>query len=105
QAEDGIRDFHVTGVQTCALPISPQVGPTRPASMSSRFGGLSPPTWYGGVRPTPGSSVGVGSESVSGSPVVGVVKSCPSGMSENRSEERRVGEECGSRGWRERESK
>src|SRR5690606_40333571 len=21
-AEDGIRDFHVTGVQTCALPIS-----------------------------------------------------------------------------------
>src|SRR5690606_39638647 len=29
QAEDGIRDFHVTGVQTCALPIfgrSPQRG-------------------------------------------------------------------------------
>src|SRR5690606_40882253 len=24
QAEDGIRDFHVTGVQTCALPIWPQ---------------------------------------------------------------------------------
>src|SRR5690606_4487247 len=24
QAEDGIRDFHVTGVQTCALPISQQ---------------------------------------------------------------------------------
>src|SRR5690606_39386354 len=23
QAEDGIRYFHVTGVQTCALPISP----------------------------------------------------------------------------------
>src|SRR5690606_40501885 len=23
QAEDGIRDFHVTGVQTCALPICP----------------------------------------------------------------------------------
>src|SRR5690606_39589719 len=23
QAEDGIRDFHVTGVQTCALPIWP----------------------------------------------------------------------------------
>src|SRR5690606_3237323 len=23
KAEDGIRDFHVTGVQTCALPISP----------------------------------------------------------------------------------
>src|SRR5690606_39756168 len=27
QAEDGIRDFHVTGVQTCALPISPSGSP------------------------------------------------------------------------------
>src|SRR5207302_4297308 len=28
QAEDGIRDFHVTGVQTCALPISkPHIDP------------------------------------------------------------------------------
>src|SRR5690606_40823542 len=26
QAEDGIRDFHVTGVQTCALPIYGCVG-------------------------------------------------------------------------------
>src|SRR5690606_30120176 len=25
QAEDGIRDFHVTGVQTCALPILPSL--------------------------------------------------------------------------------
>src|SRR5690625_5919752 len=25
QAEDGIRDGHVTGVQTCALPISGQI--------------------------------------------------------------------------------
>src|SRR5437016_6644675 len=25
QAEDGIRDWSVTGVQTCALPISPTV--------------------------------------------------------------------------------
>src|SRR3989454_8232674 len=24
QAEDGIRDYKVTGVQTCALPISPR---------------------------------------------------------------------------------
>src|SRR5690606_41009370 len=30
QAEDGIRDFHVTGVQTCALPIFP-VMQRRPA--------------------------------------------------------------------------
>src|SRR5690606_40758115 len=27
QAEDGIRDFHVTGVQTCALPISDEPWP------------------------------------------------------------------------------
>src|SRR5690606_17437758 len=26
QAEDGIRDFHVTGVQTCALPIWEKAG-------------------------------------------------------------------------------
>src|SRR5690606_40849645 len=26
QAEDGIRDFHVTGVQTCALPIFQGLG-------------------------------------------------------------------------------
>src|SRR5690606_39411913 len=26
QAEDGIRDFHVTGVQTCALPIFKALG-------------------------------------------------------------------------------
>src|SRR5690606_39039849 len=26
QAEDGIRDFHVTGVQTCALPIFIPIG-------------------------------------------------------------------------------
>src|SRR5690606_21724957 len=29
QAEDGIRDFHVTGVQTCALPIFSQATPSR----------------------------------------------------------------------------
>src|SRR6266511_2400955 len=29
QAEDGIRDFHVTGVQTCALPISEEARPHR----------------------------------------------------------------------------
>src|SRR5690606_39988814 len=30
QAEDGIRDFHVTGVQTCALPISARPELPRP---------------------------------------------------------------------------
>src|SRR5690606_41024116 len=38
QAEDGIRDFHVTGVQTCALPIwrspSPWVASTAATTLS-----------------------------------------------------------------------
>ena len=29
EAEDGIRDYDVTGVQTCALPISAEVGVPR----------------------------------------------------------------------------
>src|SRR5690625_5944093 len=38
QAEDGIRDGHVTGVQTCALPISPDgpLSPARPVRRRSR---------------------------------------------------------------------
>src|SRR5690625_6176169 len=34
QAEDGIRDGHVTGVQTCALPISERRTRRRPARIS-----------------------------------------------------------------------
>src|SRR5262249_9133193 len=33
QAEDGIRDWSVTGVQTCALPISPGAGATLRADL------------------------------------------------------------------------
>src|SRR5437667_5291392 len=36
QAEDGIRDRDVTGVQTCALPISPRGAPRREARLSAR---------------------------------------------------------------------
>src|SRR5690606_40136057 len=40
QAEDGIRDFHVTGVQTCALPIwALELLAVSPAS-----------GWHGGCR-------------------------------------------------------
>src|SRR5438552_14596871 len=35
QAEDGIRDDLVTGVQTCALPISPRRSATRRGAVSS----------------------------------------------------------------------
>src|SRR5690606_39527035 len=35
QAEDGIRAFHVTGVQTCALPISTTAANSPTASAST----------------------------------------------------------------------
>src|SRR5690606_16022137 len=41
QAEDGIRDFHVTGVQTCALPIL-SVGLFRAALADAGAGRLRP---------------------------------------------------------------
>src|SRR5690606_39810850 len=37
QAEDGIRDFHVTGVQTCALPISVESGSPNVAGVERHF--------------------------------------------------------------------
>src|SRR3712207_7452226 len=40
QAEDGIRDIGVTGVQTCALPICP-VKPTSVLACRSRVNGAS----------------------------------------------------------------
>src|SRR5206468_6570555 len=38
QAEDGIRDLIVTGVQTCALPISPLRAPCRAPRRRSERG-------------------------------------------------------------------
>src|SRR5690606_40042868 len=43
QAEDGIRDFHVTGVQTCALLMSRDRAAVRTA-WSRRLAGLTAPT-------------------------------------------------------------
>src|SRR5437764_15286765 len=53
QAEDGIRDTSVTGVQTCALPISgagahPRTGPEAP-----RFAGAAVPDALGVPAPHP----------------------------------------------------
>src|SRR2546430_13123344 len=42
QAEDGIRDLTVTGVQTCALPISTRSRSTSPASCRARSRGTMP---------------------------------------------------------------
>src|SRR5256885_13319822 len=38
QAEDGIRDYKVTGVQTCALPISLQFRLNNPSLNGWRYG-------------------------------------------------------------------
>src|SRR5207253_7387812 len=53
QAEDGIRDGHVTGVQTCALPISAKFKPGNHATVAELVDaqdlGFTPP--YAGSGP------------------------------------------------------
>src|SRR2546422_7508087 len=44
QAEDGIRDVAVTGVQTCALPISPKSNILSRWAHSSRIRSIHPPS-------------------------------------------------------------
>src|SRR5690606_40938162 len=88
QAEDGIRDFHVTGVQTCALPISFSSG-TRRARARAR---VAP------ARPPPAMIRSVSTRSV-------VTESVRHQSFNIRSEERRVGEECRYRGGRSREER
>src|SRR5256885_5495288 len=83
QAEDGIRDYKVTGVQTCALPISRWFPLTNYPSNESGTFRLNVPDSFavagtgkaGAPTPTPGKNTVEG----------------------NRSEERRVGKECRSR--------
>src|SRR5690606_39913478 len=96
QAEDGIRDFHVTGVQTCALPISAQqqdVGvqtglASRGPRLRRRRGELLlPAPAPDRRRPRPGA------DAVDGG---GAAALAPSGAT--RSEERRVGQERRARG-------
>src|SRR5688572_33441776 len=92
QAEDGIRDLTVTGVQTCALPIcqrtrAPGRGRTDAPGDSARSAPRrSPP-------PTPGTAD-------RGAAPAPAARAAPP-----RSEERRVGKECRSRWPREREKK
>src|SRR2546430_10214395 len=87
QAEDGIRDLTVTGVQTCALPISAAItGAYVAMSLAVRKltaeGKLSEnPLLY----PVAAVSVGI------------VAKRVLLDLSYIRSEERRVGKECRSR--------
>src|SRR5690606_40686275 len=47
QAEDGIRDFHVTGVQTCALPILDRRALPRAGGRVAVAGGRAQPRGRG----------------------------------------------------------
>src|SRR5690606_40182381 len=91
QAEDGIRDFHVTGVQTCALPIF-----ILAACNSNEVARLQQENDSLRSELTSGRNVLVGIKDVKG-----LLDSID--MSRNalrsRSEERRVGKGSGSR-WR-----
>src|SRR5690606_40706656 len=97
-AEDGIRDFHVTGVQTCALPIS--------NSHLLRVLSLRLPSAQGISEFAIGTlGAGVGAQHVEGRGrggdlTVQLLDGCfvllyP--YRQPRSEERRVGKECRSR--------
>src|SRR2546430_13291148 len=87
QAEDGIRDLTVTGVQTCALPISAFYHP----ETHSISNDLSPKkderadSWY----PFENSLIKY--------PMIGNLAGSKEITGNFRSEERRVGKECRSR--------
>src|SRR5690606_39760551 len=85
QAEDGIRDFHVTGVQTCALPIWQQHGKRE----------------ENGHRRTSRGASGSSSAASAASPEESASTSGAE-VSSTRSEERRVGKEWRSRCSREK---
>src|SRR5207302_4748637 len=51
-AEDGIRDFHVTGVQTCALPIYYRIATRRPLVVTIHdIGPLTHPQFFRNSHP------------------------------------------------------
>src|SRR5690606_39598887 len=96
QAEDGIRDFHVTGVQTCALPI---LGPDqRNAPRSIRLAdahGSRPPA----DRAAPSGPASRGLAPPLRRPPGQWFQRASAGR-KRRSEERRGGKGCGSGGVR-----
>src|SRR5439155_12198238 len=85
QAEDGIRDGHVTGVQTCALPIYPRDRVRRAVLLPSGAGSVQREAE--GVRHHPGQA--------GASPATDPVPAARV----DRSEERRVGKEWRSWWW------
>src|SRR5262249_56507995 len=89
QAEDGIRDWSVTGVQTCALPICR----SRSWKATATRRGSSRRRARRAALPLP-SRIATDSSFSSGSPR----RRAASGKSGTRSEERRVGKEGRARG-------
>src|SRR5256885_5003148 len=87
QAEDGIRDYKVTGVQTCALPIS-AAGAAGDAGQVFSHEAAARSSTPDQQNARPPEEVGTGS-----SPEASAA--CTSTGA--RSEERRVGKECRSR--------
>src|SRR3712207_7115731 len=87
QAEDGIRDIGVTGVQTCALPIFESTVVLAPRLRGTGQQALWP---FGAQAYTEDEEVFVPISSTKSSRSV-------STCSATRSEERRVGKECRSR--------
>src|SRR3712207_7041383 len=88
QAEDGIRDIGVTGVQTCALPISGRPGPRRPDIANLYLAG----DWVG----PEGFLVDASTASARRAARL-LMDDGPLSQRRTRSEERRVGKECRSR--------
>src|SRR2546430_5197075 len=88
QAEDGIRDLTVTGVQTCALPISSGIS-TSDAAIQAALGYLKANL----VDSTGAFNAPFGPNTDSNAWAVQGLNAC--GI--DRSEERRVGKECRSR--------
>src|SRR3712207_6911242 len=90
QAEDGIRDIGVTGVQTCALPISAR---PKPPSTSLQ---IHPPK--GSKQSTYSVVQKIGTMRSNIRTTCVIVLGCSQvSLAEGRSEERRVGKECRSR--------
>src|SRR5207249_9766727 len=96
QAEDGIRDRNVTGVQTCALPISSQALPEGNAGTTAMSFVVTSPAAVPGGFTVAYSSANI-TASGSDYTVVGSALTFVGNAGETRSEERRVGKECRTR--------
>src|SRR5207237_1922759 len=101
QAEDGIRDSSVTGVQTCALPIWNGHDAAERGGMVQQ-GGQTLMTSAIRFHKTGGPEVLVWEDVTVGKPGPGEARIRHTAV---RSEERRVGTEGRDRSWREKKTK